>query len=188
MKKFNNISYSKNNKLKNFRILSNPLIQTIKSNFSGTTPTLYEHDAIKKSGGCNKKIFIEDFSLVLGLTKFGSFSFVDNITSFGPKYDKKRIMNNKKTQLMHDYNAALYYYFKKFNHLELDAKIIACKKALGRAHKWAIRNSKVQFFNQMFLKRIILEFGFSNHLNLLKQSCNFFYNKIDVDEIRYKIK
>ena len=67
VKKFNNISYSKNNKLKNFRILSNPLIQTIKSNFSGTTPTLYEHDAIKKSGGCNKKIFIEDFSLVLGL-------------------------------------------------------------------------------------------------------------------------
>ena len=60
-----------------------------------------------------KKNFIEDFSLVLGLSKYGSFSFIDNITSFGPKDDNTRIMIGKKNQLIHDYNAALYYFLKK---------------------------------------------------------------------------
>ena len=74
----------KNQKLENFRTLGKPLLQTIKSSYSGTTPNLYCNKSIRKSGGCNKRIFVEDFSLVLGLSKIGSFSFIDNITSCGP--------------------------------------------------------------------------------------------------------
>ena len=40
--------------------------------------------AIKKSNGCNKKLFVEDFSLALELAKLGNFCFIDNLTSFGP--------------------------------------------------------------------------------------------------------
>ena len=54
-------------------------------------------------------------------------------------------MNNKKTQLIHDYNAALYYFVKNNNQLNSKAKIVACKKAIGRTNKWAIRNSKANF-------------------------------------------
>ena len=57
---------------------------TIKLVFAGTTPNLYCNTAIKKSDGCNVKIFIEDFSLVLELSKFGSFSFIENVPSFVP--------------------------------------------------------------------------------------------------------
>ena len=56
------------------------------------------------------KLFIEDFSLVLGISKFGSFSFIDNVTSCGLSEDPNRIMMGMQTQLIHDFNAALYYF------------------------------------------------------------------------------
>ncbi len=188
LKSYNRIKFPENKKIINYRIIENPIIDTIKSSFSGTTPTLYEHKAIKKSNGCNKKLFVEDFSLALELSKFGNFCFIDNLTSFGPKDDKTRIMNNKKTQLIHDYNAALYYFIKDNNQLESKVKIIACKKAIGRTNKWAIRNSKANFFNNMLFLRIVLSSGTTNYLYLLRQSCLYFYDKVKKDEIRYKIK
>ena len=64
-----------------YKLLKSPLYKTVKSGFSGTTPNLYSHQAIKKSGGCNVKLFIEDYSLVLGLSLYGNFCFIDLITS-----------------------------------------------------------------------------------------------------------
>ena len=188
LKSYNKIEFPENKKIINFRFIKNPIIDTIQSSFSGTTPTLYEHKAIKKSNGCNKKLFIEDFSLALELSKLGNFCFIDNLTSFGPKDDKNRIMNNKKTQLIHDYNAALYYFVKNNNQLNSKAKIVACKKALGRTNKWAIRNSKANFFNKMLLLRIFLSTGITDYIYLLRQSCLYFYDKVKENEIRYKIK
>ena len=82
-------------------------------------------------------------------------------------------MNNKKTQLIHDYNAALYYFIKDNNQLESKAKIIACKKAIGRTNKWAIRNSKANFLNNMLFLRIVLSSGTTNYIYLLRQSCSY---------------
>ncbi len=188
LENYNKIEFPENKKIINFRIIKNPIIDTIQSSFSGTTPTLYEHAAIKKSNGCNKKLFVEDFSLALELSKLGSFCFIDNLTSFGPKDDENRIMNNKKTQLIHDYNAALYYFVKNNNQLNSRAKIVACKKAIGRTNKWAIRNSKANFLNKMLLLRIFLSSGITNYIYLLRQSCLYFYDKVKKNEIRYKIK
>ena len=188
LKNYNKIKFPENKKIINYRIIVNPIIDTIQSSFSGTTPTLYDHKAIKRSNGCNKKLFVEDFSLALELSKLGNFCFIDNLTSFGPKDDTNRIMNNKKTQLIHDYNAALYYFIKNNYQLESKAKIIACKKAIGRTNKWAIRNSKANFLNKMLFLRIILSSGITDYVSLLKQSCLYFYDKVKKNEIRYQIK
>ena len=69
LKNYNNISFPENKKIINFRIIKNPIIDTIKSSFSGTTPTLYEHTAIKKSNGCNKKLFVEGFFSCIRVVK-----------------------------------------------------------------------------------------------------------------------
>ena len=188
LKSYNKIEFPGNKKIVNFRIIINPIIDTIQSSFSGTTPTLYDHRAIKKSNGCNKKLFVEDFSLALELSKLGNFCFIDNLTSFGPKDDENRIMNNKKTQLIHDYNAALYYFIKNNNQLNSKAKIAACKKAIGRTNKWAIRNSKANFFNKMLFLRFFLSSGITDYIYLLRESCLYFYDKVKENEIRYKVK
>jgi glycosyltransferase involved in cell wall biosynthesis len=173
--------------IQNVRVIEKPMQNTIKSSFSGTTPNLYCNRTIKKSGGCNEKIFIEDFSLVLGLSKYGSFSFIDNLTCYGPKNDKKRIMEGKKTQLIHDYNAALYYFFKENNDIDTSIIKIACKKSLGRTDKWYRRELGRTIFNKMVLYKISLLLGRNDYLDLIKQSCIFFYEKISRNCIRYKI-
>ena len=52
----------KNRKPSNLKKIEFPLLETVKSSFSGTSPNLYCNKTIKKSGGCNTKIFVEDFS------------------------------------------------------------------------------------------------------------------------------
>lgn len=187
LKNFNDIYHEKNtvDKIKTIR---EPLFETVKSCFSGTTPNLYCNTAIKKSDGCNVKIFIEDFSLVLELSKLGSFSFIENTTSYGPIDDESRIMVGKKTQLTHDYNAALYYFLKK--NINIDKKIskVACLKSLGRAEKWYRREMGKTKLNKMNLHKIFLFLGRKDYLNLIKESCMFFYTHSDRDSIRYRIK
>ena len=171
----------------NIKTIKNPLEETVRSNYSGTTPNLYCNKAIKKSGGCNQKLFIEDFSLVLGISKYGSFSFIDNITTFGPKNDENRIMTGKKTQLIHDYNAALYYFLNDNDNIEHKIKKIACKKAIGRAEKWSRRILKKSIFNQMNLLKIKFYLRERNLSQIIKKTCLYISNNVSDKEVRYKV-
>ncbi|MAI29610.1 MAG: hypothetical protein CMP38_05315 [Rickettsiales bacterium] len=177
----------KNSKTSNLKRIDFPLLDTVKSSFSGTSPNLYCNKAIKKSGGCNTKIFVEDFSLVLGISTFGNFCFIDNITSYGPKNDNNRIMEGNKIQLIHDYNAALFYFISKNKNISKNIKKIACKKALGRAEKWGRRLKKKNLLNKMNFLKIKLFFGYENFTEILKSSCLYFYENLNGESIRYKI-
>ena len=183
-KKFDEIKF-KRGRFENLYTIKNPIEKTLVSNFSGTTPNLYDNKFVKKSGGCNTKIFVEDFSLVLKLSKYGNFSFIKNILSFGPADDEKRIMIGKKAQLLHDYNAAIYYFLKE-NNVCKKIKIIACIKCLGRAEKWYRRNYKKTFFSNINFLRFKYYLTKNNENDFIKKSCEVFYKK-DVD-IRYKIQ
>lgn len=173
--------------IKNFRVLKNPLFQTVKSSFSGTTPNLYCNKSIKKSGGCNNKIFVEDFSLVLGLSNFGSFSFIDNVTSYGPSNDANRIMIGQKVQLIHDYNAALFYFFKSNTEICNEILKVACVKSLGRSDKLFRREIGGSSINLMKFYKLSLLFGRKDYINLIRKSCEFIYEKTDERSVRYKI-
>ena len=89
------------------------------------------------------RLFVEDFSLVLRLSNQGSFSFINNITSYGPKSDLTRIMLGQKAQLLHDYNTALYYFIKE-NPNNIIVQKIAAKKAL-EGRKMYEEHKKKQF-------------------------------------------
>ena len=176
-------------KIKNLRIICNPLYDTVKSNFSGTTPNLYCSNAIKRSGGCYKNLFVEDFSLVLRISSLGAFSFIDNITSFGPKNDETRIMLGNKNQLLHDYNAAIYYFIKENPSLSKNLKIMACLKCLGRSEKWLRREMNKTFFNIINLERMKYYIRKTNELSYIRKSCKIFYKNFSKTQkqIRYKI-
>ena len=171
-----------------FLTINKPLKATILSAFSGTTPNLYSNEALKKSKGCDTRIFVEDFSLVLRLSKYGSFSFIKNVTCFGPKNDQNRIMLGQKNQLIHDYNAALYYFIKENINIKKEYKRIACKKALGRTEKWYRRTQKNTIFSKINYLRIIYYFSRNNEINLLKESCKPFYlDNRKSRKIRYRV-
>ena len=95
--------------------------------------------------------------------------------------DLKAINKNyarTKTQLLHDYNAALYYFIKENPSINNRYKKIACKKALGRAEKWYRRTQKKTiFFSEINYLRILNYFTNKNELILLKKSCETFILK-----------
>ncbi len=185
-KKINDIEFQEE-KIKNLRIIKSPLESTIKSNYSGTSPNLYCGKAIKQSGGCYKELFVEDFSLVLRLSLLGSFSFIDNISSYGPVNDENRIMIGKKNQLLHDYNAAIYLFLREFPDLEKKIKKIACLKCLGRADKWIRRERKKSIFNEINFLRLKYFFKKKKEEEYVKKSCEVFYKFSKTNPIRYKI-
>jgi len=96
-------------------------------------------------------------------------------------------MLGKKTQLIHDYNAALYYFIKENNTEESIVKI-ACKKSLGRTEKWFRREAKKTRFNKMNFYQIGLFLGRKDYLNLIKESCIFIYTNCSKNAVRYKLE
>ncbi len=178
------------NKLINYRKIDFPIKDTLLNCFSGTSPTLYCNQAIKKSKGCNIKLFVEDFSLALELSKFGSFAFVDNITSVGPKNDKNRIMLNNEVQLFHDYNAAIYYFLKNNDIIESSWIKKIASKCVGRSEKYSRRVLKISIFNYMNLLKIklfLFKYSRNQLISFIKQSCKYLYKTPDRSKIRYKV-
>ncbi len=171
------------------RTLKSPLFETLKSNYSGTTPNLYCNKAVRKSGGCYRKLFVEDFSLVLRIAKMGTFTFIDNVTSYGPKIDENRIMIGKRNQLLHDYNATIYYYLKENKELPFIIKKMACIKCLGRSEKWVRREIKKSIFTKINYLRFKYYLEKKNELDYIKKSCEIFYKYTgkNISNIRYKI-
>ena len=184
--KFGDIIF-KEKRTENIKTIHKPLKKTLQSNYSGTTPNLYCNKAIKKSGGCYDNLFVEDFSLVLRLSLFGSFSFIDNISSFGPADDKNRIMLGKKNQLLHDYNAAIYLFLTEHPNLSSKLKSIACIKCLGRSEKWLRRELKKSFINEMNYLRIKYFITKTNEKEFIKKACEVFYKFSSSNPIRYQI-
>ena len=97
-------------------------------------------------------------------------------------------MLGQKNQLIHDYNAALYYFIKENINIKKEYKRIACKKALGRTEKWYRRTQKNTIFSKINFLRIIYYFSRNNEINLLKESCKPFYlDNRKSRKIRYRV-
>ena len=181
--------FNQKEKTKNLKKISSPLHSTLLNCFSGTSPTLYCNKSIKKTSGCNKKLFVEDFSLALELSNIGDFSFIENITSVGPLGDENRIMVGNEVQLLHDYNAAIYFFLQK----KLIKKNIMKKvtqKCIGRTEKFIRRTLNYSIFNEMNLLRFkmyLKNYNQDDYLWMIKKSCEFFYKTTEKKKIRYRI-
>lgn len=121
------------------RVLDDPLGFVIRHNLSGTSGTLFRKRAFDAAGGCDARVFAEDFSLALRLARRERVALLDAVTCFGPGDEPGRIMTGRKNQLLHDYNAALYWFLRDNPGLPARLKRLAFRRAAGRAWKWASR-------------------------------------------------
>ncbi len=106
---------------------------------SGTSQTLFDMNAVRKAGGCDRRVFAEDFSLALRLALQGPIATLDAVTAFGPAGEGERIMVARKHQVFHDYNLAMQLFLE--DHPDLPARYVrlALQRAAGRAEKWVRR-------------------------------------------------
>ena len=131
-------------------LLDDALDFVIGHNLSGTSGTLFAKEAFDAAGGCDDRVFAEDFSLCLRIAPRRDIAVLDAVTCYGPGDEPGRIMTGRKNQLLHDYNAALYWFLKDHGELPLPLQRRAFRRAAGRAWKWANREEGLNFASRFF--------------------------------------
>lgn len=121
------------------RLIADPLAEVIRHTISGTSQTLFRTAAVRQAGGCDPRVFAEDYSLALRLACTGSFAFLDQVTACGPAEDDNRLMVGRKHQVFHDYNLALALFLADHPELARIHARRALRRAAGRAEKWVRR-------------------------------------------------
>jgi len=121
-------------------IIRDPLSSIIKHAIFTPTHTLIKTDLFRESGGCDKRVFIQDYSFVLHAATKTPFVKVNKIVFYAPGDTCSRLTDNV-AQILHDLNAALYYFLSENKHLSVKYRRYAAQRATGRALRWARRHN-----------------------------------------------
>ena len=112
------------------------MIRHAPSNMSGT---MFRTDFFRRIGGCDERVFVHDYSVSLRACQAGRVCSSGQVVWKGPAEDEGRIMNSRKREMFHDFNAALYFFLRDFPNLPMSTRMLAFNRAAGRARKWALR-------------------------------------------------
>ncbi|MGE0251955.1 MAG: glycosyltransferase family 2 protein [Dongiaceae bacterium] len=119
-------------------VTPDPLKAFIERCYFNLTPTLMPAALAKAVGGCDEKVFVQDYSIALRLARVAKFKEIPDIIFYGPPNEPGRL-NNDQTQTLHDLNAALAYFLIDHPDLPFKYRNAALRRGLGRALKYAKR-------------------------------------------------
>jgi len=121
------------------RLLPDPIAHAIKPGIMGTSMTLFRAAAVRAAGGCDERVFVEDYSLALRLTRLGGIAVLPLTTAYGPADDESRIMVGLHHQVLHDYTLSLALFLRQYPELRGCFGRMALRRTAGRAEKWIRR-------------------------------------------------
>jgi glycosyltransferase involved in cell wall biosynthesis len=120
-------------------LLPDPIAHAIKPGIMGTSMTLFRAAAVRAAGGCDERVFVEDYSLALRLTRLGGIAVLPLTTAYGPADDESRIMVSLHHQVLHDYTLSLALFLRQYPELQRRFGRLALRRTAGRAEKWIRR-------------------------------------------------
>jgi hypothetical protein len=137
---------------------------------------------LQASGGCDERVFVEDYSLALRMALRGRFVRLGATVAFAPASDPRRLGTDG-AQTLHDINLALADFLDAHPGIPPRCRRLATRRALTRAWLWAHRRA-----GRSVLSRAFLRFAFSR-LRLdaggpdaIRRSCRAFRT---TDRIRF---
>jgi len=113
--------------------------EVIRYGVSGTSPTLFRTALVQQAGGCDPAVFVEDFALALRVARLARIARFEHVVTWGPAADDTRIMVGQGHQAHHDFALALVNFLRAHPDLAADYGALACRRAAGRAWKYARR-------------------------------------------------
>jgi glycosyltransferase involved in cell wall biosynthesis len=118
-----------------------------------TNPTawLARADLVRRIGGCDARVFIQDYSIELRLARESGFAHVDEQIYLSPMSLDGRLSGNK-AQILHDMNLALAYFLADHADIPLSLRRYALVRATGRAWAWARRHARKGPLSTDFLR------------------------------------
>ncbi len=169
----NPINYKfKKNKPKS-SIMINPINKFIVNGWGGSSNLMIRSKAFLEIGGCDNKVFVQDFSLPLRIaghhlisknSKIFSIGSTEKVICVGPSHIESRIMNNN-SQTLYDLSIATLNFIEKAEFLDKGIKRKAFRKIIARCWSWRRRVLKEKFINKFLwsycLSKLYIKFDCS---------------------------
>jgi Glycosyl transferase family 2 len=131
------------------RVLDDPLYTIIRIGHAGGSTHILDTGALKRAGGADERVFVQDQSLPQRMAFVAKIGFIDHVVSMGPRDAPGRIMKFP-VQLQHDQSLAAL--LTLADHPELPPRIrrLVQKQVTGRAWKYAARHEGASPLSRWF--------------------------------------
>ena len=122
------------------RLLPDPLGALIQGIWFTPSNLLLDHEALQRSGGCDERVFVQDYSLALRLARRCRYGITDAPIVAAPECTEiaDRLSANK-AQILHDLSLALLLFIEDNPDLPAHYRRTAWRRIAGRSWKWARR-------------------------------------------------
>jgi len=123
------------------RLLPDPLAALLRAIWFTPSNLLVRREALQQSGGCDERVFVQDYSLALRLARRCGFGITDTPVVAAPERTEigaDRLSANK-AQILHDLNLAILLFIEDSPDLPAHYRRLAWRRAAGRSWKWARR-------------------------------------------------
>ena len=123
------------------RLLPDPLGALLRAIWFTPSNLLVRREALQRSGGCDERVFVQDYALALRLARRCRFGITDTPVVAAPECPEiaaGRLSANK-AQILHDLNLALLLFIDDNPDLPAHYRRLAWRRVAGRSWKWARR-------------------------------------------------
>jgi glycosyltransferase involved in cell wall biosynthesis len=123
------------------RLLLDPLGTLLRAIWFTPSNLLVRRDALERSGGCDERVFVQDYTLALCLARRYRFGITDTPIVAAPERGEMAVdrLSANKAQILHDLNLALLLFIEDNPDLPAHFRRTAWRRAAGRSWKWARR-------------------------------------------------
>jgi cellulose synthase/poly-beta-1,6-N-acetylglucosamine synthase-like glycosyltransferase len=154
-------------------MVDDPLQMLLRQTDLGPTNCLVRTHAVRTVGGCDERVFTQDYSLLLRLATMGPFAATERMVAACPASADGRV-NDGGPQVLHDCNLTLFHFITEHG---LPARLVglASRRAATRAWLWARRRERAGPLSFWLLLRGLMHLPFARlRLALLRRSCDAF--------------
>jgi hypothetical protein len=106
-------------------------------------------DVVRRSGGCDERVFIQDYTIELRLAALGPFARLSEPVFLAPHANPGRLSDNQ-AQILHDMNLALAHFIAERPNLPRDLARLGLVRAAARAWAWARRHGGTGLWSREF--------------------------------------
>jgi glycosyltransferase involved in cell wall biosynthesis len=106
-------------------------------------------ETVRCSGGCDERVFIQDYSIELRLAAQGPFARLGEAVFLAPHVNPGRLSDNQ-AQILHDMNLVLAYFIADRPDLPRDLARLGLMRAAARSWAWARRHGSKGFASREF--------------------------------------
>jgi len=123
------------------RLLPDPLGALLRAIWFTPSNLLVRRESLQRSGGCDERVFVQDYTLALRLARQCRFGITDTPITAAPECTEltaDRLSANK-AQILHDLNLGLLLFIEDNSDLPAHYRRTAWRRIAGRSWKWARR-------------------------------------------------